>query len=90
VAAVTRTECVHGRVIGPAQRISVLEALRALTSSGAYVCGSEQSAGTIAPGKYADAIAFGEDPFAADPEALRTIPVDLTLAGGAIVHNHID
>jgi predicted amidohydrolase YtcJ len=89
-AAVTRTECVHGRVIGPAQRISVLEAIRALTSGGAFVCGSEHVVGTIAPGKYADAIAFGEDPFAADPEVLRTIPIDLTLAGGRVVHNRIE
>jgi predicted amidohydrolase YtcJ len=86
-AAVTRTETMHGRVIGPGQRISVLEALRALTTSGAYLCGSEASVGTLAPGKYADAVAFGEDPFSVEAEALRDLPIDLTLAGGRVAHS---
>jgi predicted amidohydrolase YtcJ len=89
-AAVTRTEALHGHVIGPEQRIGVLEALQALTSSGAYLCGTEAVLGTLTPGKYADLIAFGEDPFAVNPEALTTLPIDLTVAGGRIVHNHID
>ena len=88
--AVTRIEAIHGRLVGPAQRIGVLDALRALTASGAYLCGNEASLGTIAPGKYADLTAFGADPFAVAPEALRDLPVDLTLAGGRIVHDRID
>jgi predicted amidohydrolase YtcJ len=68
----------------------MMSRMRALTCSGAYLCGSERNVGTIAVGKYADVVAFGEDPLRADPEALKTLPIDLTLAGGRIVHNRIE
>jgi predicted amidohydrolase YtcJ len=89
-SAVTRTESVHGRVVGQEQSISVMEALHALTAAGAYVCQSEHATGTLTVGKYADAVAFGKDPFTVEPEALRTLPVDLTLANGRVLHNLID
>jgi predicted amidohydrolase YtcJ len=88
-AAVTRTEAMHGRVVGPKQRISVEEALRALTASGAYVCFNERQLGTIAAGKLADAIAFAEDPFTIAPDRLRDLQVDFTLAGGRAVHDRL-
>ncbi len=89
-AAVTRTEAVYGRIVGPAQRVSVEEALRALTASGAYVCFNEQRLGTITPGKHADAIAFAEDPFTIDPTRLRDLEVDFTMSGGAAVHDRLN
>jgi hypothetical protein len=64
--------------------------LRALTASGAYLCETEAVLGTIAPGKYADLAAFGEEPFALTPELLRDLPIDLTIAGGRLVHDTID
>jgi predicted amidohydrolase YtcJ len=89
-AAVTRTEAVHGRIVGPKQRISVEEALRALTSSGAYVCFNEQRLGTITPGKHADAIAFSDNPFKLNANRLRDLQVDFTMAGGRTVHDRLE
>jgi predicted amidohydrolase YtcJ len=88
-AAVTRTEAVHGRIVGPQQAVTVEEGLRALTSGGAYVCFNEARLGTITPGKHADAIAFAEDPFTIDPARLRDLQVDFTLAGGRPVHDRL-
>jgi len=88
-AAVTRKEAFHGRVVGPDQRVSVEEALRALTASAAYVGFNERRVGTITPGKLADAIAFAEDPFTIDADRLRDLQVDFTLAGGRAVHDRL-
>jgi predicted amidohydrolase YtcJ len=88
-AAVTRKEAFHGRVVGPNQRISVEEALLALTASAAYVAFNERHVGTIAPGKLADAIAFAEDPFTIDADRLRDLQIDFTLAGGRAVHDRL-
>src|SRR5207253_1436236 len=52
--AVTRRERIEGRIIGPAQRLTVPQALRALTAAGAYVCCAERDRGSLAVGKLAD------------------------------------
>ncbi len=80
-SSVTRTDS-HGRVWGPAQRISVEEALRVGTIHGAYASFEEHLKGSIEPGKLADLVVLGEDPRSVDPSSLINIPVERTMVGG--------
>jgi predicted amidohydrolase YtcJ len=84
--AATRLALGTDRIIGAEQRVSAIEALRALTSAGAYVCFDEQRRGTLEPGKRADIIALSADPTALAPDDLKQLEVDLTIADGSIVH----
>jgi predicted amidohydrolase YtcJ len=66
----------------PEQKISVEEAVRAYTSTGAYAEFSERDKGTLEPGKLADIVVLSEDIFRIPPENIRDVKVTLTLAGG--------
>ena len=59
-----------GRVAGPEQRISVHDALRAVTIEAAYSWQLEHELGSIAAGKAANFTVLGEDPYAMDPARL--------------------
>ncbi|MGB0438257.1 MAG: amidohydrolase family protein, partial [Mycobacterium sp.] len=71
-----------GRVAGPEHRISVHDALRAVTIEAAYSWRMEDELGTITPGKLANFTALGADPYAVDPERLNEIPVLGTVYDG--------
>lgn len=73
-----------GRVLGAAQRISVLEALHAITLGAARSLKLDRDIGSITPGKAADFAVLGDDPLALAPEALRDIPVLGTVQGGRV------
>jgi len=77
----TRTDP-QGDVWGANQRITVEEAIRCGTINGAYASFEEKIKGSIEPGKLADLIVLGRDPFRENPSTLATIPVERTLAGG--------
>ncbi len=64
-----------GRVVGPEQRISVHDALRAVTIEAAYSWRLEDSLGSITPGKVANFTVLGSDPYAVDPVGLADVPV---------------
>jgi hypothetical protein len=78
---VTRTDT-KGNVWGPKQRISVEEAIRVGTLHGAYASYEENQKGSIEPGKLADLVVLGRDPFAEDPSNLVNIPIQRTMVGG--------
>jgi hypothetical protein len=80
-SSVTRTD-VKGNVWGPAQRITVKEALKVGTLHGAYASFEERVKGSIEPGKLADLVVLGRDPFREDPMSLIKIPVERTMVGG--------
>lgn len=87
-AAVTR-RTIDGRNPGgwvPAQKIGVEEALRAYTVSAAYAAFEEKDKGSLSPGKLADFIVLGADPFRVRPEELEKIEVDATVVGGKLVY----
>jgi predicted amidohydrolase YtcJ len=73
-----------GRIAGPEQRISVHDALRAITIEAAYSWRMENELGSIAPGKAANFTVLGEDPYAVDPEQLQRIPVLATVYAGRL------
>lgn len=64
-----------GRIAGPEQRISVHDALRAVTIEAAYSWRMEDELGSITPGKLANFTVLGEDPYAVAPENLNRIAV---------------
>jgi predicted amidohydrolase YtcJ len=73
-----------GRVLGPAQRITVDEALRAITLGAAYTLKMDAELGSIEAGKRADFAVLGQDPTAIDPAHLADVPVLGTVTGGHV------
>jgi len=73
-----------GRVLGPAQRITVDEALRAITLGAAYTLKMDAEVGSIETGKRADFAVLGQDPTAIDPAHLADVPVLGTVTGGHV------
>ena len=84
--AVARTEREAGAVVGPDQRLSRADALRAATYAGAYCCFAEAERGSLEPGKLADLIVLGGDPLTVPDNALADLPVELTVVGGRVAH----
>lgn len=71
-----------GEVLGPNERISVDEALAAVTIGGAYQLKMDDEVGSLAPGKRADFAVLDDDPYTVDPTGLRDIGVWGTVLGG--------
>ena len=82
---VTRTD-MRGTVWGPRQRITVEEALRVGTVHGARASFEEGLKGSLTPGRLADLVVLGRDPFREDPSSLASIPVERTMVGGRWVY----
>jgi predicted amidohydrolase YtcJ len=78
---VTRTDP-KGNVWGGNQRITLEEAIRCNTINGAYASYEEHLKGSIEPGKLADLVVLGRDPFREDPSTLAKIAVERTMVGG--------
>ena len=74
-----------GKVIGPEERLTPLEGIRAFTINAAYASFEESIKGSIEPGKLADFAILDKDPCAAEPWAIRDIKVERTIIGGQTV-----
>jgi hypothetical protein len=84
-ATVTRRSR-SGDIIGPAQRVDVITALKAMTIWPAWQHFEEASKGTIEPGKLADFVILSADPTAVDPETIDRIKVVETIKEGKTVY----
>jgi len=73
-----------GRVQGEPERIGVPQALHAITLGPAHTLHLDGEIGSIETGKRADFAVLEADPLAADPHALRDIPVWGTVQGGRV------
>lgn len=73
-----------GKVLGPAERISVDEALYAITLGAAYTLHLDHEIGSIEVGKRADFAVLDQDPTTVAPEALKDVPVWGTVLGGRV------
>ena len=80
--AVTR-RTVSGRIMGEHERITVGEALRAVTLGGAYLLKMDHEVGSLEPGKFADMAVVGTDPLAVPGDEVGDIDVLGTVVGGA-------
>ena len=75
-----------GQDIGKEQRIPVLEALKAVTSYGAYQYHEEDRKGTISVGKLADFAVLDKNPLEVDPEMLAEVRVMMTIKEDQMIY----
>jgi len=75
-----------GADIGPGEKLTPMEALRAYTINGAYASFEEKIKGSIEPGKLADMVVLSHSPLEVDPWEIRNISVKKTIIGGEIVY----
>lgn len=80
--AVHRQTQESGTILGPNQRVTVEDALRAMTIEAAYQIHMDREIGSIEFGKKADFCVLEADPMEIDPMELRDIPVWGTVFGG--------
>ena len=73
-----------GRVLGPAERLCVPDALHAITMGAAYTLKLDTEIGSIETGKRADFAILEDDPLAVEPAALKDIAVWGTVVGGRV------
>lgn len=77
-------QTMSGRTLGAAQRITVPEALHAITLGAAFTLKMDHEVGSIETGKRADFAILGDDPLAVDPMALKDVPVLGTVLDGRV------
>ena len=76
-----------GHVLGPDERVTAAQALRAVTLGAAYTLHLDHRIGSIDVGKFADFAVLAEDPLDVDPMAIRDIQVRGTVLGGRVFDN---
>jgi predicted amidohydrolase YtcJ len=84
-ATVTRRSR-SGDIIGPAQRVNVMTALKAMTIWPAWQHFEEQAKGSIEVGKLADFVILDKNPLTVDPETLDRIRVTETIKEGVTIY----
>jgi len=84
-ATVNRTSR-SGDVIGPAERVTPLEAMRMITLWGAEQFGEQNSKGSLEPGKLADMVVLSDNPLSIDPMKINSIVVLETIKKGKSVY----
>jgi len=83
-ATVTRRSR-SGDILGPAQRVDVMTALKAMTIWPAWQHFEENSKGSIEVGKLADFVILDQNPTTTDPEKLDQIKVTETIKEGVTI-----
>jgi predicted amidohydrolase YtcJ len=75
-----------GDILGPAQRVDVMTALKAMTIWPAWQHFEEGEKGSIEVGKLADLVILSDDPTAVDPETLDQLRVRVTIKEDVVVY----
>ena len=76
----------EGQVIGPDERVSPMEGLKALTVHPAYWYREEASKGTLEPGKLADLVILDKNPLTVDPMTIKDLKVLETIKEGKTIY----
>jgi hypothetical protein len=79
-------QTLSGQQITAGEALTMSEALRSQTINAAYTGFQEQRLGSIEVGKLADLVVLGDDPLTFAPAQFQELPVDITIAGGKVVH----
>jgi predicted amidohydrolase YtcJ len=74
-----------GQVIGPDERITPYQALRAVTATAAFQLKEEKTKGTLEVGKLADLVILDKNPLAVEPTTIKDIAVVETIKEGKTV-----
>lgn len=74
-----------GKVMGPDERLTPMEALKSITIWGAYQHFEEDTKGSLKAGKLADLVILSDNPLTIDPMLLNTITVEETIKEGTTV-----
>lgn len=75
-----------GAVLGEEQRVSTLDALRAVTIDAAYQYFEEDRKGSLTPGKQADLVVLSGNPLLTPPAELQSLRVVETVSRGVTVY----
>ena len=75
-----------GKVWGPDERISVMDALKASTINAAYQFNEEKTKGSLKKGKLADMIIIDQNPLEVDPMKLKDLKVLETIKEGKSIY----
>ena len=75
-----------GVVIGPDQRVTPIEALRAITINAAFQYSEQSSKGSIEPGKLADLVILSGNPLTVPPDGIKDIKVVETIKEGKSIY----
>ncbi|CAN5712671.1 hypothetical protein BH09ACT7_BH09ACT7_08680 [soil metagenome] len=76
-----------GEVIGAEQRVTPLEALKAITIDAAHQYFEEDSKGSIEIGKQADFVVLERNPLTVAPMTIKDIAVLETIKGGRTIYS---
>ena len=82
-------ETSSAQALGPEERVSVEQALRAMTYDAAWQLRLERDIGSIEPGKQADLVILSANPLQDDID-LRAIQIERTLVGGVTIYQKPD
>jgi predicted amidohydrolase YtcJ len=80
----------EGVPIGPGQRVTPLEALKAQTINAAWQYGEQESKGSLEPGKRADLVILDRNPLKVEPLQIRDIHVLETIKDGKVIYSRVD
>lgn len=75
-----------GKVVGPDERVSPYDALRAVTATAAYQLKEEKTKGTLEAGKLADLVILAKNPLKVEPTTIKDIAVVETIKEGKTVY----
>ena len=76
-----------GKELGPEERITPFEALRAITADAAWQNFEENRKGTLEAGKLADMVVLSDDPLAVDPMKIQDVRVLETIKEGDTIYS---
>ena len=79
-----------GKVFRPEERLTLEEAIRAVTVKPAWAFFEEDIKGSVEAGKYADLVVLGRDILTIDPLQIKDIPVLMTMTNGKFVYVNPD
>ncbi len=74
-----------GKVVGPDERVSPYDALRAVTATAAYQLKEEKTKGTLEAGKLADLVILDRNPLEVEPTTIKDIAVVETIKEGRTI-----
>jgi predicted amidohydrolase YtcJ len=75
-----------GAEVGPDQRVTPLEGLKAMTIWAAEQYGEQDSKGSLEPGKLADLVILDRNPLEVEPTAIKDIRVVETIKEGKTIY----